>query len=59
MPFICLYDELFDEYFQSEISQETADKARPVSGVDVRDTPFPNVDIKSRYRSDRHPGWDD
>jgi hypothetical protein len=55
MKYITVYDELYDETFQVELQD---DNALP-DGVPVSSTPWPNVPIKSQYRSDRHPGWDE
>lgn len=54
--YIQCYDELFDENFQCEISEETALKVKS-NKIEISNTPFPNLDIKSRFRSVRHPGW--
>jgi hypothetical protein len=59
MPFIMIYDPLFDEIFQSEITIETALNAIASGGVNVLETPFDGLPVASRFRSDRHPGWAD
>lgn len=58
MPFVRVFDDLFDEDFQCEVSHDLAAKLR-CSGAEVTDDPMPGVPVQSRYRSDRHPGWAD
>jgi hypothetical protein len=53
MPYIKIYDQAHDELFQAEITAETALRAPP--HAQVSDTPFPNLPVKSRYWSERHP----
>jgi hypothetical protein len=59
------YDALFDEVFQCEISEEFREKLlspgntnRDSVVANISETPFPDIPIMSRYRSERHPGWD-
>jgi hypothetical protein len=56
VPYLIIYDELFDEVFQCEVSEETAVKAR-AAGKAVNNIPEPGIPIQSQYRSDRHPDW--
>jgi len=57
-PYILLYDIEEDAFFQCEIDEGSARKARAAgpfsnSVIDIRETPFPNIKIRSRYRSVR------
>lgn len=53
MPYIQIYDIIEDMWFQSEISEETKRKAleNPRCKAEFSDTPFPNLPIMSRFRS--------
>jgi len=55
--YIAIYDPLFDEAFQCELSAEEAYKAR-AAGIEVHAEPIPVLPIESRFRSVRHLGWD-
>lgn len=59
MPYVQLYDEIFDESFQTEISQEKAMdiriKLKAHESWRVTDEPVPNLPILSSKRSVRHP----
>ena len=64
MKYAVVYDGMFDELFQCEITDELAVKInnRPQAenvGIKIHDTLVEGIPIKSRYRSDRHPGWAD
>jgi len=54
MPYVKSYDPIFDEVFQIEVPPEMVEKIPP---EELSETPWPNHPIKSRYRSERHPGW--
>lgn len=54
MPYITMYDEIFDEMFQIEINEEKACALKEASVV-VSKEPFQNLKIKPQLRSERHP----
>lgn len=62
MPYLKSYDQIFDELIQVEISAETVSAYLATKGANpasVSDTPFEGIQIGSRSRSVRHPGWAD
>jgi len=59
MPYIVGYDEIYDESFQIEISQEEYEQLKTRKRNIVSENPFPNLPIKSRYLSIRHPEFYD
>lgn len=58
MKYIVAYDPMFDEVFQVEMAQIPANMPQECVAQNVSDTPWPNLPIMSRYRSERHPGWE-
>jgi hypothetical protein len=52
--YVMIYDPMFDDLYQCFVE----DSVRLSPGMETSETPFPDVPIKSRFRSVNHPGWD-
>jgi len=52
MKYCKCYDIEHDDLYQCQISDESAAKAP--KNVEISDTPFPNIPIKSRFTSERY-----
>jgi hypothetical protein len=58
MKYVVVYDPMFDEKFQIELEQIPANMPQWYAQKHVADEPWPDLPIKPRYRSERHPGWE-
>ena len=54
MKYLKAYDVMFEEFFQIEIDKKEEKK---IPYLELSKTPYQNLPIKSRFRSNRHPGW--
>lgn len=54
MKYVKVHDIVWDENFQCQVDDEVAAKI-PHGAAEISETPFPNLPIKSRFRSERHP----